>query len=159
MFTLAEPRRHPDGFPVLSPLVRCAPFWWNFAWLILNNHKPIETRGRQWPYKPDWLAIYATKGCGGAKDRPVLPEGVEVPKDAARESITGLIWISGSRPLVESDTAAACYPWVPERWAWEIGAVVPFATPIPIAETGLRGGPQSIVHIQRHVITRALCAS
>lgn len=146
------------GTPDLPERVPCAPFWWDFAWLILEGHKPIETRGRPWPYPPaGWLVIFSSLGRGKPTQRPILPLGVELPEKEAcpRQCLTGLIWIGSSRPLVEADRAAACF-YEPGRWAWMIGHVLRFPLPVPRSHSGLSSSPQGIVYLPRATVLEAL---
>ncbi len=91
--------------------------------------------------------------------RPVLPAGVSLPPDDAmpKQVLTCLLWIAGSRPLLPEDTAAACF-YEPGRHAWIITRRLVFATPVPLAESGLTAPPQSPVRIARDVVVRALLA-
>ncbi len=113
---------------------------------------------RLWPYPPGWLVVYATKGRGGPALRPVFPDGVVIPEDCSRQALTCLVWVGGSRPLVEVDRAAACF-YAPGRFAWELSRVHRFKRPIPLVETGMTAAPQSIVYLARDVVERALLAS
>ena len=147
----------PDGSPLLEARVRCLPLWWDFAWLVMAGIKTLETRSWMWgKHPPSWVAIYASLGRGNLAERPLLPFGIEIPKDAPRGALVGLIWIPGSRPLVEADTVAACFPFGPGRHAFPIGARRPFKVPVPLAESGLKKGPQSLVYLARSVVQRSL---
>ena len=155
----APPARLPDGSPLLQLRVRCLPLWWDFAWLVLEGIKLLETRGWCWaPREPAWVAMYATLGRGKKTERPLLPKGVVVPDDAPKGVITGIIWIPGSRPLVETDTAAACFPFGPGRHAFPIGARHRFKVPVSLAQSGLKKGPQGPVFLARDIVSRALAS-
>lgn len=142
----------------LPERIPCIALWWDFAWLVGEGIKSLETRGRLWPYPPGWLVVYATKGRGGPALRPVLPEGVEIPEDCPRQALTCLVWVGGSRPLVEADRDAACF-YAPGRFAWVLSRVHRFTRPVPLAESGMTAAPQSIVYLARDVVERALLAS
>lgn len=147
----------PDGSPRLPAKVPCLALWWDFAWLVGEGIKILETRGYEAPEccNPGWLVIYATAGRGGPKARPVLPEGVTVPADCPKQALTALVWVEGSRVLRIEDTAAACF-YEPGRFAWPLSRQRKFARPVPLAESGLKKGPQGLVYLARDVVERAL---
>ena len=149
------PAQRPLELPEWVP---CIALWWDFAWLVGEGIKALETRGRLWPYPPGWLVVYATKGRGGASLRPALPEGVKIPEACPRQALTCLVWVGGSRPLLESDRAAACF-YAPGRFAWELSRVHRFKRPVPLAESGMTAAPHSIVYLARDVVERALLAT
>lgn len=157
---LAPPAWLANGQPALPVRVLCLPLWWDFSWLVMEGIKTTETRGWAWAKRPpSWVAIYATLGRGKPHERPLLPAGVEIPKVVPRGAVVGLIWIPGSRPLVEADTVAACFPFGPDRHAMPIGARRSFKAPIPLADSGLKKGPQGPVYIARAVVERALAVT
>jgi predicted transcriptional regulator len=141
---------------VLPERVRVIALHRPYAGLIAAGIKTLETRGRPWPkaYGASWLAIYAA----AKVDREAMKRlgALAVENLGPAQAMVCLVWVKGSRPLVPEDEAAACF-YAPGRWAWELGEVVRFAHPVPLAETGLRAGPQSIVTVRREVIERALC--
>lgn len=148
-----------DGSLDLPARVPCLALWWDFAWLVAEGIKTLETRGYEAPAccDPGWLVVYATAGRGGPSLRPVLPEGVTVPADCPKQALTALVWVDGSWPLRIEDTAAACF-YEPGRWAWPLSRRHKFSRPVPLAESGLKKGPQGLVYLARDVVERALLA-
>ena len=92
----------------LPPMVRVISLHEPYATLVVEGIKTIETRTWDWPYKPSWLAIYATKRfdkdaftrlrLSDAYHATALPGG----------GIVGLAWVASSRALLPSDEADAC---------------------------------------------------
>lgn len=144
------------GQIVLPERVRVIALHRPYAGLVAAGIKTLETRGRPWPkaYGPSWLAIYAAAKIDREATSRIGPLAEQHVGPA--QTLVCLVWVNGSRPLLPEDEAAACF-YAPDRWAWELGEVVRFARPVPLAETGLRAGPQSIVTVRREVIERALC--
>jgi hypothetical protein len=141
---------------VLPDRVRVIALHRPYAGLIAAGIKILGTRRRPWPeaYGPSWLAIYAALTIDREAMRRLGPLAEQHVGPA--QALACLVWVEGSRPLLPEDEAAACF-YAPGRFAWELGEVVRFARPVPLAETGLRAGPQSIVTVRREVIERALC--
>jgi len=146
-----------NGQIVLPEAVRVIALHRPYAGLVAAGLKTIETRGRPWPkaYGPSWLGIYATARIDQEAVRYAHPEAAQHVGPA--QALVCMVWIKGSRPLVPEDRDAACF-YAPGRWAWELGEVRRFARPVPLAETGLKAGPQSVVTVKRDVILRALGA-
>ena len=160
----AGPEAPPLGTPasdlVLPEKILALPFWYDFAWLVTEGIKTLETRSSAWERPPGWIVVYATKGRGPAHQRPILPAGVELPPldQIPRQALTCLLWIAGSRPLRLEDTAAACF-YEAGRYALEITRRYPFRRPIPLAESGLSAPPQGPVYVSRAVVARGLLAA
>lgn len=152
-----RPGYGPGGQIVLPERVRVIALHRPYAGLVAANVKTLETRGRPWPeaYGPSWLAIYAAI----AVDQEAMKRlgALAAENLGPAQAITCLVWVKGSRPLVPEDERAACF-YAPGRFAWELGEVVRFVRPIPLAETGLKKGPQSFASVARAVIERALAA-
>ncbi len=131
----------------LPERVRVLSLWQPYASLVIDGVKTIETRTWPWPYEPGWLCIHAAQHIDRAAvrrlrlDHPVpdWPGGV----------LLGLVWVTGSRPLLPEDERAACF-YEPGRYAWPLERARPFAHPVKMR------GPQKFASVARDVVLAAL---
>lgn len=70
---------------------------------ICSGEKTLEIRSRRTHHRGE-LLICATK-----------PEGCTVC----------IVQVVGCRPFMPQDSAAACIPWAPNLWAWELSSAIP----------------------------------
>lgn len=145
----------PSSGVVLPGRVPCIALHRRFARRVELGVKTLETRGRAWTRPPGWLVICAAKQLGAM---PEDPPGVWIPDwECSTQALTCMVFIGGSRPLVEADRRAACF-FEPGRHAWEITRRVVFPRVVPIAELGWAACPQSIRYIAGSVIEGIIAA-
>lgn len=143
-----------DLAPPLPERVPCISLWEPYASLVLAGVKTIETRTWPWPYPPGWLAIHRAKHVDAEALRRLrarLQEG-GLSEQAIREglgAVGGLMYVTGSRPLLPADEHAACF-YAPSRYAWPLEKARRFKAPIVMR------GPQKIVFLPRERVIEAL---
>jgi hypothetical protein len=117
-----------------------------YASLVVDGIKTIETREWPWPYPPGWLVVHAAKKYNKAV---ALRLGLPPKPSAPGGRLIGLVWVTGSRPLVPEDEKAACF-YEPDRFAWPLERHRRFVKPIPFP------GPQKFASIERGRVLEAL---
>lgn len=143
--------RHP-----LPDRIPCISLWEPYASLVLAGVKTIETRTWPWPYEPGWLAIHRAKHVD--KEAMLRLQGrlasAGLTEQAIREglgSVGGIVYVTGSRPLLTDDEHAACF-YAPDRFAWPLEHATRLKAPIVMR------GPQKFVYLPRKVVEDALGA-
>ncbi len=139
------------GLP-LPERIPCVSLWEPYASLVIAGVKTIETRTWPWPYGPSWLAIHKARHVDQASlrrlDRRLAEAGIRSEVGAHLGAVGGLVYVTGGRPLLQADEAAACF-YAPDRHAWLL------AHPHRLAEPIVMRGPQKFVRLQRDAILAA----
>ena len=147
-----------DGEGVNPPLpsrIPCISLHQPYAELVVAGIKTIETRTWEWPYEPGWLAIHAAQRIqhrGVDWIRRNLPGKLSANgsgRFAMGGMVTGLVYVTGCRPLVPADEQAACF-YAPGLFAWTLAHARRLKTPIVMR------GPQKIVYLDRDRVEEAL---
>lgn len=133
-----------DLDPPLPPFVLCISLWQSYACLCVAGVKTLETRTWPWPYGPSWLVIHAAKHIDRAAETRLAAKLARVPAPLreVRGALLGLVYVTGSRPLLPEDEDAACF-YEPGRFAWPLDKAQAFAAPVPMR------GPQKFVRLQK----------
>ncbi len=126
--------------------MRAITIWQPYASLIFAGRKRFETRHWTYPVSMagEVLALHAAK-----KPVPRDRYGEEVdaictaafgsdwPSTLPRSAVLGTVRLVGCHSMATmpppTDGERAVGYWAPDRFAWELGDITPFAAPVPAA--------------------------
>lgn len=141
---------------VLPERVLVVPFHRPYAGLVLSGEKPIETRSRSWSREPGWIAVYATLSI--AQLQANVPErtrrALTYAEPESAQHVVGIVWISGSRPLVQGDFERSLF-WKPGLHAWACERPQRLRRLLSLEDAGLKAPPQSAVYMRGELLRAA----
>jgi hypothetical protein len=151
-----------SGMPPIPERVIGMPFHRPFGNMATTGVKRIETRGRAFDRDPCWIAVLnavrvarlqvVARGQAGAEDFASSRDAEVIGEPG---TCPGIVYVSGSRPLLASDVAESFY-FEEGRHAWLIEHAVHFRRPVPIAELGLGRVPQGSAWVHGGRIVEAV---
>ena len=147
------------GLPPLPERIPCISLWTPYAELVVYGEKTIETRTWPWPYDASWLVIHEAKHVDREAERRLAPRIQAMrekhaalgQRQGGTGQATGLVYVTGCRPLLPADEEAACfYASDPPRFAWTLDHSHVFRRPVAMR------GPQKFVYLPRETVLAAL---